>query len=71
MDPKTDVDLTEDKGPPVLAVMWALTALTAIIVAIRLYIRACLVKNFGLDDWLVVISIVRDLHRTDSSCTHI
>lgn len=59
MDLKTDVDPTENKGPPILAVMWALTALTAVIVTVRLYVRAFIVKNFGLDDWLVIISMVR------------
>lgn len=55
---KTDVDISEDKGPAILGVMWALTMITLIIVSTRIYIRVAIVKNFGIDDWLIVVSMV-------------
>ncbi|KAL1960574.1 hypothetical protein VTO42DRAFT_7153 [Malbranchea cinnamomea] len=58
MDLKTDVDRSENKGPPILAIMWVLTMFTALLVAVRLYIRVFMLRRFGLDDWLVLISII-------------
>ncbi|EER25284.1 hypothetical protein D8B26_007908 [Coccidioides posadasii str. Silveira] len=43
-----------NKGPMLLAVMWSLTIVTAIIVTARIYIRAKIVRNLGPDDWLII-----------------
>lgn len=50
--------LRESKGPKILGVFWAMTALTLFIVASRLYIRAGVLRNMGTDDWLIAASMV-------------
>lgn len=50
--------LSESKGPKILGVFWVMTALTLVIVASRLYIRAGVLRNMGTDDWLVAASMV-------------
>lgn len=52
-------NLHDDKGPKILAVLWTLTGLTAVMVVARVYIRLKLLRNFGLDDYLIVVSMVR------------
>ncbi|KAE8154066.1 hypothetical protein BDV25DRAFT_126749 [Aspergillus avenaceus] len=47
----------ENKGPTLLAAMWSLTGLAAIMVAMRLFIRTKIIRNLGLDDWLIAVSI--------------
>lgn len=49
---------TDDKGPKILAVLWGLTGFTLIVVSARLTIRAKMLRNFGLDDWLIAFSMV-------------
>ena len=43
------------RGPELISVFAAFLALTTVIVALRVYVRAKLVKNFGADDWTAVI----------------
>lgn len=57
----TAENLHDDKGPKILAVLWTLTGLTTVIVIARVYIRLKLLRNFGVDDYLIVASIVRNL----------
>ncbi|RMJ28848.1 hypothetical protein PHISP_00299 [Aspergillus sp. HF37] len=47
-----------DKGSTMMGVMWSLTMLAFVIVVTRLYIRQRLLRNLGLDDWLIVASMV-------------
>ncbi|KAM0317300.1 hypothetical protein ACHAPQ_011072 [Fusarium lateritium] len=37
-------------GPWVIAVMWSLTAISIVFVALRIYTRVVVVKSFGVDD---------------------
>lgn len=48
----------EDKGPTILAVMWSLAVLALVLVVARLCVRQRMLRNFGLDDWLIAISMV-------------
>ncbi|EAU36889.1 predicted protein [Aspergillus terreus NIH2624] len=48
---------TDDKGPKILAVLWTLTAITTVIVVARMYIRSCLLRNVGADDYLICVSL--------------
>jgi hypothetical protein len=48
----------EDQGPTILAVMWSLTALALVLVVARLCVRQRILRNFGLDDWLIAFSMV-------------
>lgn len=52
------VDLDENKGPNILAPMWALTILTTFFVSARIFIRARVVKKVGFDDWIIMVSMV-------------
>lgn len=51
----------ENRGPKILGVLWALTSLTTVVVVARMYIRIRMLKNFGSDDWLIALSMVRML----------
>ncbi|KAJ5131068.1 uncharacterized protein N7515_007107 [Penicillium bovifimosum] len=57
----TAENLYDDKGPKILAVLWTLTGLTTIIVIARVYIRLALLRNFGVDDYLIVVSTILGL----------
>ena len=47
-----------NRGPEILAVFCSGTALAALAVALRLWVRARLIRKVGLDDWLVALSLV-------------
>lgn len=49
----------DNQGPTILATMWTLTIITTFIVIARIFIRTCIVKNLGPDDWLIMVSMVR------------
>lgn len=51
----------DDKGPKILAVLWTLTALTFCMVTARIFIRLKMLKSFGIDDYLIIISMVMGL----------
>ncbi|CAG8898115.1 unnamed protein product [Penicillium egyptiacum] len=57
----TAENLYDDKGPKILAVLWTLTGLTTVMVIARVYIRIKLLRNFGMDDYLIVASIILGL----------
>lgn len=57
----TNENLNDDKGPKILAVLWTLTGLTAVMVAARMFIRLRMLKSFGIDDYLIAISMVLSL----------
>lgn len=58
----------ENRGPKILGVLWALTSLTTLVVLARMYIRIRMLKNFGSDDWLIALSMVRMLLHDRVSC---
>lgn len=57
----TKENVNDNKGPKILSVLWTLTALTTLIVAARIFIRVRMLKNFGVDDYLIVISMMMGL----------
>ncbi|KAH8692618.1 hypothetical protein BGW36DRAFT_23334 [Talaromyces proteolyticus] len=57
----TDINLHENKGPNILAPMWALTMITTTLVCVRIFIRARIVKALGVDDWTIMVSMVMGL----------
>jgi NAD/NADP transhydrogenase beta subunit len=57
----TNENLDDDKGPKILAVLWTLTGLTAVMVAARMFIRLRILKNFGIDDYLIAVSMIMSL----------
>ena len=48
-----------DKGSKAIAVMWAMTILSFILVPLRLYTRIVIIKAFGLDDHVYNLGWVR------------
>ncbi|KAI2822241.1 hypothetical protein CBS115989_2255 [Aspergillus niger] len=53
-----DGNASDNKGPMILSVLWALTGLTTVLVIARMYIRTSLLHNLGSDDWLITASLV-------------
>ncbi|KAL1993268.1 hypothetical protein VTN49DRAFT_3217 [Thermomyces lanuginosus] len=53
-----NIDPTEDKGPKIMGVLWALTGFTTLVVAARLYIRLVMLRSFGLDDYLIAAGML-------------
>jgi hypothetical protein len=49
----------EDRSQQVLAVGISFIALAWISVAIRVYVRAIMQRFFGMDDWLMVLTLVK------------
>ena len=50
--------IAENKGSMLLTVNWVECGLAVLIVAIRMYTRAHLIHNVGLDDWAMVLALV-------------
>lgn len=54
-------------GATMIAIVGSLTAVSALFVAARLYVRIKLMRNLGLDDYLIVLAMVRFSSVTQSS----
>ncbi|KAL2259519.1 hypothetical protein VTK26DRAFT_6787 [Humicola hyalothermophila] len=52
-----DSDAPTD-GPMITGVAAALTGLSLITVCLRTYVRAILIKAFGIDDWVILVTWV-------------
>ncbi|KAL3478272.1 hypothetical protein BJX99DRAFT_256598 [Aspergillus californicus] len=52
---------SDDKGPKILAVLWGLTGLTTVVAVARMYIRGRMLRNVGLDDYLISFSLLMGL----------
>ncbi|KAL4887225.1 hypothetical protein BJY04DRAFT_204274 [Aspergillus karnatakaensis] len=48
----------ETRGPRIVGVFWAFFAVSFVMVAARLYIRSWWLKNIGLDDYIIGLSMV-------------
>lgn len=51
----------EDRSGQVLAVNILFFVLSWLTVSLRVYVRAGMLKSFGIDDWLMVVSHVRGI----------
>ncbi len=47
-----------NRGPELVAVTWALTALATFAVALRMFTRIRILKDMALDDFYVMLSLV-------------
>ncbi|KAE8453535.1 hypothetical protein EG329_010396 [Mollisiaceae sp. DMI_Dod_QoI] len=47
----------ENNGPVILAVTGAFTGFAALVVIMRIYVRAVMLKTFGADDWIMVVAM--------------
>lgn len=45
-------------GTTILAILGSLTSISAVFVAARIYVRVMLLRNLGLDDYLIVLALV-------------
>jgi hypothetical protein len=59
----------ESKGPTVLAVCSTLTVVATLFVAGRLYVRTKILARVGLDDWLILLSMVSGFRRASSQAS--
>lgn len=50
--------LNESRGPLALAVVFSFYGASVLVVALRMYTRIWITNRTGLDDWLMVISMV-------------
>lgn len=58
MGSTNDVSKTGNRGPEMMVIMWSTTILATLFVVARLCVRQQMVRNFGLDDWLIGLSMV-------------
>ncbi len=49
----------ENRGPEILAVCGSLVGLAVVVVALRIWVRARMVKHIGADDWTIIGAMVR------------
>lgn len=49
----------ENRGPEILAICGSLVALSVIIVTLRIWVRARIVRQVGIDDWTIIGATVR------------
>ncbi|KAJ5499347.1 hypothetical protein N7453_008398 [Penicillium expansum] len=50
--------MNQTKGPRILGVFWAFFSVSVVMVSLRLCIRARMLKNIGLDDYIIVAAMV-------------
>lgn len=48
----------ENRGPEILAVCGALVGLALVVVLLRVYVRARMVRHLGLDDYTIIAAMV-------------
>jgi len=51
--------MLSDRGARIAGVTIALYVLSVVAVSVRCYVRVSLIRSFGYDDWLMVITLVR------------
>lgn len=52
------VDMNANRGPELLAITWVFTVLALLVVIAKFYTKAKILRGLGLDDFLVVLSMV-------------
>lgn len=48
----------QNKGPSIIALFWAFFSVSVLMVSARLYIRGRMLKNIGLDDYIIAAAMV-------------
>ncbi|KAJ4331511.1 hypothetical protein N0V87_009092 [Didymella glomerata] len=59
--------LNEDLAPRMLAIDGILFGLAMICVLLRVYVRAIMLKTFGVDDWIMIVAAYHFFEETDFS----
>jgi hypothetical protein len=50
--------LAESRGPVIRTITWLSVLIPTLVVSLRVYTRVFVRKVFGLDDWVIVFSLV-------------
>ncbi|CDM34355.1 unnamed protein product [Penicillium roqueforti FM164] len=50
--------INQTKGPRILGVFWAFFSVSVVMVSLRFYIRVRVLRNIGLDDYIVLVAMV-------------
>jgi hypothetical protein len=48
----------EDRGPEILAVCGSLVGIALVMVVLRIWVRAKMVRHVGADDWTIIAAMV-------------
>ena len=59
MVPPPDGDAS--KGPSMLIIIWLFTAISTIVVGLKMWTRLKIIREFGADDVLTILALVRNL----------
>jgi hypothetical protein len=49
----------ENLGPTLLIVAWVFASISLIVLSGRVYVRLRIIRKFGIDDWLILLTFVR------------
>jgi hypothetical protein len=60
----TIADMQESRVPTVIGVVTFILTVTTLAVGLRIYTRAFVLRQLGLDDWVAVYSLVSGKWRT-------
>ncbi|CAG7953771.1 unnamed protein product [Penicillium nalgiovense] len=55
MDPEY---INQTKGPRILGIFWSFFSVSVVMISLRLYIRARMLRNIGLDDYIIVAAMI-------------
>lgn len=59
MDVAPPIGGDQNRGPVLLTVIWIITALALMIVGLKIYTKFKIVRDAGIDDFLIFLSMVR------------
>lgn len=59
MPPLSAEYVSETKAPQILGTFWAFFIISVIMVSARLYIRVKMLRNVGLEDYIIALTMVR------------
>jgi len=60
-------DLQESRAPTVIGVVTFMLSFTTVAVGLRIYTRAFILRQMGLDDWTAIFTLVSIIHRSESN----
>ena len=59
MPPMTPEYIAYTNAPQIMAITGSFFAIALVVVLLRCYVRISMLKVFGIDDWIMVFSMVR------------
>ena len=60
--------MANDNGPMILGVTWMESGVAVIAVAVRFFARVTVTNNVGIEDWTMLLSVVRLLQCSSLLC---